>query len=301
MGLEENQSSGIKLKRILAITDLSQAGEAAILYANTLAIKFNSNLIICPIVNLPEVGLYECQWSPIPYYDRIESCINKQLEIFTKNNKVNSDIILTPHFNVNEMFTLIRDENADIIIIPSHMKGCINRWIRKDKVHKSVGSIVCPLIAVPFLKADQLITNVGHLRLQKTLLLSNSVDNMLKTFLSKFQFFDNLSSEFHFFFISNQRTNDSEFKAHFHLRITKHINQLMSSTNFELIKPVKIIIEDSHHPDQILEYAREHTINMIFLDTNINATSKRFFNKNISMQIIFKSHCPVLVINSNST
>jgi nucleotide-binding universal stress UspA family protein len=289
------------MKRILTITDFSKAGDTAILYGSALANQFNSDLLLCHMVDIPEIGLCEFQWSPIQYLDRTIHDANEYLEKFIKSNNIAAEIIIKTHCNIHVIPNLVREKNTNIVIVPSDIKSGFKNWIHKHVTGKSARSIACPILAVPYLEGVNFINEQGYLRFDKILIGCKSIKNMSKIIRSIWQISEKFSSELHFFFVLNQTRNVSEIQTQIHQKITKAMNQFTPANDSDSNKSFKIIMENGSSSGKLLQYAKNQCIDMICLDSYKDANSKRNFKKFSSKRIISKSQCPVLVTRSNPT
>ena len=286
------------MKRILSVTDLLDGGERAIQYGNVLADQFNAEFFICHVIELPANIFCDFQYNPTPYLERTISDATEDLHKIVNRNHIEAELILRVRCTEKEIPTVIDEKKIDFVVFPLEVKTGPIKFLQKNIVGRLARSISCPLLVIPY-KKPGLNIEADNLRFDKILIGCEPLKILPSTMECIIRISDIFSSELHFICITNREFHFQEFQKKMYDTLKKTIEQFVPGGNEDLIRTMKTVLKSGNPPDQLLEYAKKNSIDMIFLDTKNSDYGKRCYSPSSVKRIISKAHCPVLLPNSN--
>ena len=137
-------------KIIMAPTDLSNRSEVAVDYAATLAEKFGADLVLFTNVNGPEE-------EELADYGRVEGltigdAAQAALKLSAHTNAPGSEVARIVAFEAQAadgILTAAKDCSADLIVMASHGRSGMSRWMLGSVTEKIVRSSAVPVLVVP--------------------------------------------------------------------------------------------------------------------------------------------------------
>ena len=139
----------LTMKRILVATDLSDASYGALNYAKQLARCFSAKILVVHVVD-PESTATQPEGTRICFPDRIdagEKELQKITSAFSFDN-VESAIIVRPGSIREEIMNLIKERDADILVIGTRGKGYQNGEGLGSVAEMLLRAMPCPVLTV---------------------------------------------------------------------------------------------------------------------------------------------------------
>ncbi len=137
-------------KKILVPSDLSARSELGIAYAGMLARHLGSELVIMVNVNLPERAALEelAGAEHLSLEDAGEVALRRAAERNAPAATA-SFVVRFRDFPAEGILDVATAENVDMIVIPSHGRSGMTRWMLGSVAEKIARSAVVPVVIVP--------------------------------------------------------------------------------------------------------------------------------------------------------
>lgn len=137
-------------KTILVPTDLSNRSEVAVDYAAALAEKFEAQLVLFTNVNGPEE-------QELADFGRVEGltigdAAEAALKLSASKNAPGSDVARIVRFDerpADGILHAARESGADLVVMASHGRTGMSRWMLGSVAEKIVRSCEVPVLIVP--------------------------------------------------------------------------------------------------------------------------------------------------------
>ena len=149
-----------KFNKILFATDLTEFSEYAFDYALTLAKEFNAKLLIVHVINQP-LGLqdyYALQISFDTIMEEVKKGAEKMLDEFCDKKLSgydNYEKFIVSGIPDIEILNKADTEKVDLIVVGTHSRAGVDRFLFGSTAEKVVRKAVCPVLTVrpPEIKA----------------------------------------------------------------------------------------------------------------------------------------------------
>jgi nucleotide-binding universal stress UspA family protein len=137
-------------KKILVPSDLSARSELGIAYAAMLAEHLGSELVVMVNVNLPERALLE-EFAEAEHLSLEEAAEVALRRATTKHapSATASFVVRHRDFPAEGILDVAAEENVDMIVVPSHGRSGMTRWMLGSVAEKLVRSADVPVVIVP--------------------------------------------------------------------------------------------------------------------------------------------------------
>ncbi|MEQ8840238.1 MAG: universal stress protein [Acidimicrobiales bacterium] len=137
-------------KKILVPSDLSERSEVGIAYAGMLARHLGSELVVMVNINLPERAILEesAGSEPLSLEEAARAALRRAAE---KNapSVTSSFAVGFRDFPAEGILDVATHENVDMIVIPSHGRSGMTRWMLGSVAEKIVRGADVPVVIVP--------------------------------------------------------------------------------------------------------------------------------------------------------
>lgn len=136
--------------KILVPSDLSDRSEVGIAYAAMLAEHLGSELVIMVNVNLPERAILE-DLAGAEHLSLDEAAEAALHSVATKNAPTATTSLAVRHrdFPAEGILDVAASENVDMIVIASHGRSGMTRWMLGSVAEKIVRGADVPVVVVP--------------------------------------------------------------------------------------------------------------------------------------------------------
>lgn len=140
----------IHLKKILCATDLSELSDYAVRYSMALAREFDSELLMCHIIDLTAGHVYgEGTISPLDQQNRIEEFAYAHLtELMGQTSIAWEPVVMIGHAP-DEIATIAEERGVDLVISATHARAGFKRLVLGSVTGRLMGILACPLLIVP--------------------------------------------------------------------------------------------------------------------------------------------------------
>jgi nucleotide-binding universal stress UspA family protein len=143
-----------ELKRILVPLDGSALSERALPLATALAQRFDSELILFRVLDVPEPGLAtlfpENHWireaQQVNYHEVQTYLEAKQVDLAGQGLRVRT--LVRSASPAEDILLAAADEKIDLIVMSSHGKGSPSRWTAGSVADKVMRHSPCPVLLV---------------------------------------------------------------------------------------------------------------------------------------------------------
>jgi nucleotide-binding universal stress UspA family protein len=147
---EHEEAIMITLKNILVATDFSEPAEVATDYGQDLARSYGATLHVMHVIEdmlamyAPELGF------ALPSIERnIEAAVRRDLESITTRLDDSFRTVVVRASNVSHAISEYAKANAiDLIIIGTHGRGAVSRFLMGSVAERVVRSAPCPVLTV---------------------------------------------------------------------------------------------------------------------------------------------------------
>ena len=143
----------INLKRILVATDFSDHSKVAVKYAAALAEAFSSEVILCHVVEAPDLisqippsgeGYF-----PPNFQEQQRQAAEKECDKIIADHGIKTGRTLivegSPFF---EVIRAAKAENVDLVVVGTHGRGAIAHVLLGSVAEKIVRKAPCPVLTV---------------------------------------------------------------------------------------------------------------------------------------------------------
>ena len=143
----------INLKRILVATGFSQHSRLALKYAATLAEAFQSEVILCHVLENPDFlstlpPVMEGYFPP-NLAELHEKHARKECEALLSQAGIKNSRIVLPHGNpAAETVAAAKKEEADLLVVGTHGRSALTHLLLGSVAEKIVRSAGCPVLTV---------------------------------------------------------------------------------------------------------------------------------------------------------
>ena len=147
--MAENQP---QYRRILVSTDFSPASQAAIPYANRLALTHGAQILLAHVVAQPPYLPYGFSVDEVPIEDaplieKLEGHLQATAELFDSEVEVTTKLLRgVAH---EELTGMVEAEDIDLIVMSTSGHSGLERFFLGSVVEKVIRSAKCPVMVVP--------------------------------------------------------------------------------------------------------------------------------------------------------
>ena len=142
----------VEFRKIVCATDLSELSNQAIDYGISLADRFESELVLCHVIDLPVVSVHGAAYVyPHDYVEGLKEDATQNLNKLMKDQQLNWKPVVTAGPAASTLCELAITERADLFIAATHGRSGIKRWILGSVTERLIRTVPCPLMSItPF-------------------------------------------------------------------------------------------------------------------------------------------------------
>ncbi|MBC2716095.1 MAG: universal stress protein [Desulfobacteraceae bacterium] len=138
-----------QINTIFCATDFSKLAEEVVAYGITLAKEFNAKLIVCHVVDFPTVSMYgEAVSGPIEHQNRFMDYARSEISRLVGNESIDSQALVTLGNTTEEIFRLVVEFNADLVITATHGRSGLKRFFLGSVTERLMRTLPCPLLVL---------------------------------------------------------------------------------------------------------------------------------------------------------
>ncbi|TWU12747.1 hypothetical protein CA54_15720 [Symmachiella macrocystis] len=143
----------INLKRILVATDFSEHSNVAVKYATALAQAFDSEVILCHVVEAPDLisqipPTGEGYFPPNFQEQQREAAEKECAKIIADSGIKNGRSLIVEGSAFFEVIRAAKAEDVDLVIVGTHGRGAIAHVLLGSVAEKIVRKAPCPVLTV---------------------------------------------------------------------------------------------------------------------------------------------------------
>jgi nucleotide-binding universal stress UspA family protein len=140
----------VNFRRILCATDLSEISNHAVHYAVAMAKRYEAQLYLCNIVDLPMVTVHGAAYTyPEDYVENLKKEILQSLNSLIGQPDVPFEPIVTTGPVAATIASLADDYEIDLAVVATHGRSGFKRLIIGSVTERLIRTTPCPLLIVP--------------------------------------------------------------------------------------------------------------------------------------------------------
>lgn len=190
-------------------------------------------------------------------------------------------------------------ENVDLIVMSTHGRSGIARWMFGSVAEKVLQSVPCPIMTIRSedIPSNILITLDGSMTAGQSLKPGFEIAHRLQAKITLLRVLDSLEEHY-------EEGLSAFKKPYIHpYRFYKSFNKLAHHELEEVISEYKegvptiyFALKEGHPAEGILEYAENHQIELIVMTTHGETASNRWEYGSVTEKVRLKATCNMLVI-----
>lgn len=139
----------VEFRRIVCATDLSELSNQAVRYGASLAERFEAELVLCHVIDLPVVSVHGAAYVyPQDYVEGLKEDALQKLDGLMTGRSINWRSIVTAGSVASTLCRLAADEKADLVIAATHGRSGLKRWILGSVTERLIRTAPCPLMSI---------------------------------------------------------------------------------------------------------------------------------------------------------
>ena len=142
----------VEFRRIVCATDLSDLSNQAVHYGTSLAARFEAELLLCHVIDLPVVSVHGAAYVyPHDYVEGLKEDALQKLQDLMKGHRIRWKPLVPAGPVASTLCNLASEEKADLVIAATHGRSGLKRWILGSVTERLVRTVPCPLMSItPF-------------------------------------------------------------------------------------------------------------------------------------------------------
>jgi nucleotide-binding universal stress UspA family protein len=309
------------MKSIVVTTDLSEQSTAAFDSAKEQAdIIGRDNCVITILTALEEISAsttyVEFGLAPI-----VDEPFRKE---WIRNAKIAIRKIIDEHFQgyqVNEMVThstksigeeissIAKELSAEMIVISSHGRSGIGRFLLGSVAEKVVQHALCSVLVV-FSNPKDAATSGAR---RNILLLTDLSEESFSAFpvcKKQLEPLENREAQLTLLYVSQDLTRatfgltlgeeSSQIRNDIQEKAEKELNDIRDTELKEPLANTVVLLASRPIYEEIAQYAKTHHVDLIVVATHGNSKAKQFLLGGVTEKLIRISPCPILVARAGS-
>lgn len=145
--------ANLPFRKILVPVDFSECSRAGLQFAAALAAQLGSDLVLVHVVD-PYLGTGDLLLDMARMQTNSEVNARKQLEDWAMQINPPAATIVRIGSPAHEIIETAAEIGADAIVIPSHGRGAIGRFLMGGVAERVVRHAACPVIVLPWNKRN---------------------------------------------------------------------------------------------------------------------------------------------------
>ncbi len=134
---------------IICATDFSAYADMTLAYGVAMAKRFDANLYICHVVDLPTVSAYgEAVFDPIEYQQRFMETSRREIDNLLGDVNVKYQPLVTIGNTTDEISRLAEEYIADLVITATHGRSGLKRFFLGSVTERLMRTLPCPLLVL---------------------------------------------------------------------------------------------------------------------------------------------------------
>lgn len=295
-----------QFRNILCATDFSAYADVVLAYGVGMAQRFEANLNICHVVDLPTVSAYgEAVFDPIEYQQRFMETARAEIDRLLGDARVNYQPLVTIGNTTDEISRLAKEYIADLVITATHGRSGLKRFFLGSVTERLMRILPCPMLV---LRGSEEFTDVSapqKFPFSKILVgcdFSEDSNLALDYSLSMAQEFE---SELHLVHVVEPsgyrdlfklpQESGEKFKEELYDMIKEKLNSLVPEDALNWIKLQTTLLVGKPY-SELIRYAEINDIDMISLGIRGHGMVEELLVGSTTDRVIRQSPCPVLSV-----
>lgn len=295
-------------KKILMPTDFSRNANQALRYAATLASVFNSSLTLLHVVPLHGEDPYAPD-SHFPdlqeFYHKLETHARARM----REMRIAHDKLEVAEFTVRgisppeEILTFAAENRIDLIVMGTHGRSAIGRFLVGSVAEKIVRHADCPVITVAH-QEEEIFDSPGMNRLLVPVDFSEHAKAVLPHAVG---FAQRFGASIEFLHVIDQRVYPAFYMTEteslimlYPELIDKSLAELKDFTAGSIPENVQIkfTVREGNPHSEIVHYAAHEDIDLIMMGTHGLSGIEKLLIGSTAEKVVRRAKCPVLVIKA---
>lgn len=295
-----------QFRNIFCATDFSEFADVVLAYGVAMAKRFEANLYVCHVVDLPTVSAYgEAVFDPIEYQQRFMDTSRQEIDRLLGDADVMYQPLITIGNTTDEIARLANEYIADLVITATHGRSGIKRFFLGSVTERLMRTLPCPLLV---LRGSEEVTEPSAPRqfpFKKIVVgcdFSADSELAMDYSLSMAQEFE---SELHLVHVVEPsgykdlfklpEESGERFKQELYDMIKERLNSLVPEDARAWIRPQISLLVGKPYAE-IIRYAEMNDIDLIALGIRGHGMVEELLVGSTTDRVIRQAPCPVLSI-----
>ena len=295
-----------QFRNIFCATDFSEFADVVLAYGVAMAKRFEANLYICHVVDLPTVSAYgEAVFDPIEYQQRFMETARREIDRMLGDSQVQYQPLVTIGNTTDEISRLAKEYIADLVITATHGRSGLKRFFLGSVTERLMRTLPCPLLVLRGSEAVGDKSSLKQFPFKKILVgcdFSADSDLAFEYSLSMAQEFE---SELHLVHVVEPsgykdlfklpQESGEKFKQDLYDMIKEKLNAMVPKEALAWIKlQTKLLVGKPYA--ELIRYGEMNDIDMIALGIRGHGMVEELLVGSTTDRVIRQSPCPVLSI-----
>ena len=274
----------LQFNTILVATDLSEAGSAALRYAQAIALMQKSVLVVVHVIDPVSYAFPEGVPDSVAADQGARNEL-KKIEEETRRHGIPIHSVVETGIVYERILQAVRDHNADLLVVGTRAKTQVGRAALGTVARRLLAKAACPVLTVPP-EADEHLYLAGRWR--HVLVATDYSEASLSALGHAQRIADELLIVLH--------VTESSFGGDHR----EHLERLrfLAPFNESHTVPVEHIVIQGEPGDVIGEYSRRFHADLVVLGSPVNELNDEDFHTSTVLQVISAVNCPVLCVPS---
>jgi len=295
-----------QFRNIFCATDFSEFADVVLAYGVAMAKRFDANLYICHVVDLPTVSAYgEAVFDPIEYQQRFMESARQEIDRLLGDAGVMYQPLITIGNTTEEIARLANEYIADLVITATHGRAGLKRFFLGSVTERLMRTLPCPLLVLRGSEEFAEQSASEQFPFKRILVgcdFSADSDMALDYSLSMAQEFE---SELHLVHVVEpsgykdlfklSQESGEKFKEDLYGMIKEKLNSLVPTEALAWIKLKTNLLVGKPYAE-LIRYAEINDIDMISLGIRGHGMVEELLVGSTTDRVIRQSPCPVLSI-----
>lgn len=297
----------IQFQTIVCATDLSDPSSHSIWQGVALAREFQSNLLICHVIDLPAPSMYgEAYLGPEEHLNRNLVYVRQHTDEMMAGQEVQWESRICVGSPAEEIDRIAREDQAQVVITATHGRRGLKRLLLGSVTERLMRTLPCPLLVVRGDASKPARSPDGSTRFQRILIgcdFSPDADLALQHALSLAQEFQ---SELHLAHViemptytehlrpmlEHRRSSSGEIKAF----MQHKLDALIPQDALNWCRASTVMLEGQPY-EQLLQHAEQEAIDLIVLGTRGHGLIDTMLIGSTTDRVIRRAACAVFSVS----
>jgi nucleotide-binding universal stress UspA family protein len=318
-------------KKIMCAVDFSDFSHVILSYGRALASEFEAELLVCHI--LPDMVMLSSHGQAYIASEKIakERLENTKalLENLVKENRVDAQLLISQGHPADEITRIVKEKEVDLVIVATHGRSGIKRFLIGSVTDRLVKTITCPLLVLHTQEDHPSFPNLFRVPLGKILVgcdFSPESDlafeyglSLAQEFQAELHLVHVIKPEKHIELTSTdymknqngdylgwnrsdvqelqQRATDDEWKKRSRLisRMESQLSNMVPEESKNWCTPIITLLEGEPY-SELIHYAEIKEIDMMALGVHGHSILEQFLVGSTTDRVISRSNCPILAV-----